>query len=76
VLEHRPSAKRMKKKIEQLIEKGLLQEKDGCLLFTKDMEFGSPSTAGSVVRGGATNGLTSCKNSNGVQLKLLEAEET
>ena len=66
----------MKKKREQLIAKGLLQEEDGYLLFTKDMEFGSPSNNGSVVRGVATNGLTSWKNSNGVQLKLLEAEET
>lgn len=76
VLEHRPSAKRMRTKREQLIEKGFLQEKDNHLVFTKDIEFGSPSTAGSVVRGGATNGLTNWKNSSGKQLKEIEANET
>lgn len=76
VLEHRPSAKRMRDKREQLIEKGLLVEKDGHLVFVKDIEFGSPSTAGSVVRGGNTNGLTNWKNSQGTQLKEIEASET
>lgn len=76
VLEHRPSAKRMRAKREQLIEKGLLQEQGNCLVFTKDVEFGSPSTAGSVVRGGNTNGLTNWKNSKGLQLKEIEANET
>lgn len=76
VLEHRPSAKRMRAKREQLIEKGLLQEQGDCLVFTKDVEFGSPSTAGSVVRGGNTNGLTNWKNAKGMQLKEIEANET
>lgn len=76
VLEHRPSAKQMKEKREQLIEKGLLVEEDGHLVFTKDIEFGSPSTAGSVVRGGNTNGLTNWKNSAGINLKEIEANET
>ena len=76
VLEHRPSAKRMRAKREQLIDKGLLQPKDDHLLFMKDIEFGSPSTAGSVVRGGNTNGLTNWKNVKGIQLKELEANET
>lgn len=76
VLEHRPSAKRMRAKREQLIDKGLLQEKDGHLVFVKDIEFGSPSTAGSVVRGGNTNGLTNWRNSNGIQLKDIEINET
>ncbi|MCA6063261.1 GIY-YIG nuclease family protein [Thalassolituus marinus] len=76
VLEHRPSAKRMRDKREQLIEKGLLLEKDGHLVFVKDIEFGSPSTAGSVVRGGNTNGLTNWRNSQGIQLKEIEASET
>lgn len=76
VLEHRPSAKRMRAKREQLIEKGLLIEKDDHLIFANDIEFGSPSTAGSVVRGGNTNGLTNWKNSRGVQLKEIEANET
>jgi hypothetical protein len=76
VLEHRPSAKRMRAKREQLLEKGLLEQKSDYLIFTKDVEFGSPSTAGSVVRGGNTNGLTNWKNANGIQLKEIEENET
>ncbi|MFA0812952.1 GIY-YIG nuclease family protein [Microbulbifer epialgicus] len=76
VLEHRPSATRMRDKREQLLDKGLLQERGDHLIFTKDIEFGSPSTAGSIVRGGNSNGLTCWRNSNGVQLKELETTET
>jgi hypothetical protein len=76
VLEHRPSAKGMRVKREQLIDKGVLVEKDGHLVFTKDVEFGSPSTAGSVVRGGNTNGLINWKNAAGIQLKEIELAET
>ncbi|MEB8430627.1 GIY-YIG nuclease family protein [Cocleimonas sp. KMM 6892] len=76
VLEHRPSAKNMRAKREHLIDKDLLVPNGDHLIFTKDVEFGSPSTAGSVVRGGNTNGLTYWRNSNGVQLKEIEANET
>lgn len=75
VLEHRPSAKLMRAKREQLIEKGHLKQVGNHLVFTKDIEFGSPSTAGSVVRGGNTNGLIDWKNSSGKQLKDIEASE-
>lgn len=76
VLEHRASAKTMKAKREKLIEKGHLIQENDYLVFTKDIEFGSPSTAGSVVRGGNTNGLTNWKNSSGKQLKEIEANKT
>jgi len=76
VLDHRVSAKSMRTKREQLIEKGHLKENHGHLVFTKDIEFGSPSTAGGVVRGGNTNGLINWKNSDGKQLKEIEANET
>jgi len=72
VLENRPSAKRMGEKRDELVEKGILIEKDRHLEFTKDVEFGSPSTAGSMVRGGNTNGLIHWRNSKGVQLKVIE----
>lgn len=75
VLKNRPSAKRVGEKRDQLVEKEVLVEKGGHLVFTKDVEFGSPSTAGSIVRGGNTNGLTNWKNAKGVQLKQLEAEQ-
>jgi hypothetical protein len=65
----------MREKREQLIEKGLLKENGDHFVFTKDIEFGSPSTAGSVVRGGNTNGLTNWKNSAGIQLKELESSD-
>jgi len=76
VLEHRPSAKRTKKKRELLVAKGLLSQEGNHLVFTKDIEFSSPSLAAAVVRGGATNGLTSWKNSAGKQLKEIEENET
>jgi len=73
VLEHRPSAnKRMCDKRERLIEKGFLLPNDKALVFTKDIEFGSPSTAGGIIRGGETNGLTSWKNYKGIKLKDIE----
>jgi hypothetical protein len=44
-------------------------------VFTKDIEFGSPGTAGSVVHGGNTNGLTNWKDSSGKQLIEIEANQ-
>lgn len=73
VLANRPSAKRMGEKRDELVEKGILVEQDGHLVFTKDVEFGSPSTAGSMVRGGNTNGLTNWKNEKGARLKDIES---
>jgi len=76
VLTHRPSAKRIKKLREQLVEKKLLAVEKNHLLFVKDIEFGSPSTAAAVIRGGASNGLTAWKNSIGKSLKEIEENET
>jgi len=76
VLEHRPSAVQSRKKREQLIAKGFLKQEKDFYVFVKDMEFGSPSTAATVVRGGASNGLTAWKNSKGNSLKELESAET
>ena len=45
VLKHREAAKTLGIKRDQLIVKGLLECKEDYLVFTKDMEFGSPSTA-------------------------------
>jgi len=72
VLSHRPSATTMKKKREQLIKSGVLVRRGKHLVFKKDAEFGSPSTAGGVVIGGNCNGLTKWKNSDGKSLKDLE----
>jgi hypothetical protein len=72
VLDHRPSAVHAKKRREALIDKGLLKPEKDYLLFTKDIEFGSPSRAATIVRGGASNGLTAWKNSKGKPLKEIE----
>jgi len=72
VLKDRESANNLKMKREDFLSKGFLIEKEDHLFFTKDIEFGSPSTAGGIIRGGSTNGLTSWKNSNGIELKEIE----
>lgn len=74
VLEHRRSAVHTKRLREFLVAKGILEEKGGHYVFTKDHEFGSPSAAGSAIRGGSTNGLTAWKNSEGKSLKEIEAK--
>jgi len=73
VMEHRPSAKRSKLQREKLVEKGVLAQEGEHYVFTRDYEFTSPSIAGTVVQGGATNGLTAWKNSKGVKLKELDS---
>jgi len=73
-LDHRPSAQGFRAKRDELVEKGLLVKKDGFLEFARDVEFGSPSTAGGVVRGGPTNGLVYWRNEEGVQLKEIESD--
>lgn len=75
VFKHLPSASSIRAKREELIGKGHLKQEGEYLAFVKDIEFGSPSTAGSVVRGGNTNGLTHWKNSAGMQLKEIEANK-
>jgi uncharacterized protein DUF4357 len=72
VPEHRPSAKAIKNIREELIEKKILTQVKDHFVFTKDYEFGSPSTAGGVVCGGNTNGLKNWKNSRGKSLKEIE----
>jgi hypothetical protein len=76
VLQHRESAKSIRTKREALIVKGILKQEIEYLVFTKDTEFGSPSTAGGIVRGGNTNGLINWKDSDGKQLKEIELNQT
>jgi len=75
VKDHRPSTIRWAQKREQYMEEGLLVLKDNHYAFAKDYEFGSPSTAGAIICGGATNGLLSWKNKKGITLKELEKDE-
>ncbi|MFC1942529.1 GIY-YIG nuclease family protein [Chloroflexota bacterium] len=76
VLGHRPSAKTIRIIRERLISSGVLTPLDDYLIFSSDFEFGSPSTAAGVIRGGNSNGLTQWKNSKGKSLKEFEREET
>ncbi|MFC1906371.1 DUF4357 domain-containing protein [Chloroflexota bacterium] len=69
---HRPSAKHIRKIREKLINFGKLILRAGHLSFTSDIEFGIPSTAGGVIRGGNTNGFTQWNNSKGRSLKEIE----
>ena len=72
VLQHRPSSKWSRKRREELIGQGILVKEDTHYVFSRDIEFTSPSTAGAMIRGGATNGLIVWKTSEGKTLKELE----
>ena len=75
VLEHRPSARAFRVLRENLIKSGVLQKQEGHLVFMRDIEFGSPSTAAGVVRGGNTNGLMQWRNVKGKLLKEIDSEQ-
>lgn len=75
VLEERGSAKKWLSVMVQrnkLIEEGSLVQNVGAYIFTKDIEFSSPSSAAATIHGGSANGLAAWVNSNGVQLKDLQ----
>lgn len=72
----RPSAAERHKWVlnlrEQLMTEGALRKSKAGLVFTRDVEFASPSAAGGVVHGGGVNGLISWKDAEGRTLKELE----
>jgi hypothetical protein len=75
VLQERDSAKNYPGVLSQrnkLIEDNDLIAQDGKLVFTKDIEFSSPSAAAAVVHGGSANGLIAWKDKHGKTLKDLE----
>jgi len=75
VLEERGSAKKWPSVLVQrnkLIEEGTLINQNGAYIFTKDVEFSSPSSAAATIHGGSANGLTAWVNSEGKQLKQLQ----
>jgi len=77
VLEERPSAENYPYVIiqrKQLIAEGVLTEKDGFLVFTRDAEFSSPSAAAAVIHGGSANGLTAWKTEGNKSLKQLDEQ--
>jgi hypothetical protein len=60
---------------ERLVADGVLVRDGGSYMFAKDAEFGSPSTAASVVHGGGANGLVAWKTAEGRTLKDLELDQ-
>jgi hypothetical protein len=77
VLQLRPSAPDHLKRVRsELIEQAALVPDNGYLRFAKDVAFASPSGAGSVVRGGNTNGFTHWRTPAGKTLGELEVEES
>lgn len=77
VLEERPSADNypyVMLQRRQLISEGVLIEKDGFFVFTKDAEFTSPSAAAAVIHGGSANGLIAWKTEGGKSLKQLDEQ--
>ena len=60
---------------QKLKEEGSLSIETDHLLFTKDVEFSSPSAAAAVIQGGHANGLTAWKSEAGKTLKELESPE-
>ena len=58
----------------QLIADGTLIENDGFLVFKKDAEFSSPSSAAGVVSGGGVPGGTSWKTAGGKTLRQVDAQ--
>jgi hypothetical protein len=77
VLEERPSAENYPYLMDQrkrLISEGVLIEKKGLLVFTRDAEFSSPSAAATVIHGGSANGLIAWKTEGGKSLKNLDEQ--
>jgi predicted type IV restriction endonuclease len=77
VLEQRPSAETYPYVVaqrQQLIDDGTLIKKDQLLVFTKDVEFSSPSAAAAVIHGGSANGLIAWKTKDGKSLKQLDEQ--
>ncbi len=56
----------------QLVENGSLVEQGDLYIFTKDVEFSSPSAAAAVVHGGNAAGPLAWKDANGKTLKEIE----
>jgi hypothetical protein len=76
VLNERPSTQKYPWALNmrlKLKEEGCLANAADSLVFTRDVEFTSPSAAAAVVHGGHANGLMAWKDSQGRTLKQIEA---
>jgi len=63
----------LKKLRQKLLQDGTLVEKDEKIVFSKDFEFTSPSSASRFILGRSSNGLIEWKLSNGKTLKEYES---
>lgn len=76
VLTERPSAQKWPWAInmrQRLKEEGSIRSEADRLLFTRDVEFSSPSAAAAVIHGGHANGLIAWKALDGRTLKEIES---
>lgn len=75
--DERPSAEERHRWVltlrEELVADGSLKKTKGALVFTRNVEFSSPSAAAGVIHGGGANGLISWKDSNKRTLREIEA---
>jgi len=77
VLKERASAQKWPSVITQrnkLIKDGSLEQRGQKYVFTKDVEFSSPSSAAATIQGGSANGLVAWINSKGQSLKELQSQ--
>lgn len=56
----------------ELVTDGTLRPSDQALVFTRDVEFSSPSAAAAIIHGGNMNGLTAWRDQSGRTLKEIE----
>jgi hypothetical protein len=76
VLEERASTKKYPwphNMRERLKAEGTLNTEPNHLVFTRDIEFSSPSAAAAVIHGGHANGLIAWKDKHGKTLKEIES---
>jgi len=60
---------------QQLLADKALVEEDGHLVFSRDVEFSSPSAAASIIHGGNMNGFIAWRNASGATLGDIEKDE-
>ena len=76
VAAHRPTAPQYAPFVvstrDTFVKDGTLKKEGDRLVFTRDVEFSSPSAAAAVVHGGTANGLTAWKDKAGRTLKEIE----
>lgn len=54
---------------DKLIDEGIIEEKNGTLIFVKDNGFSSPSRAADIVSLGSNSGWVVCKTKDGRTLE-------